>query len=109
MAIESLSSKDRTIILQCMKAVAVRIEEWEMHSRLGICREELDAKIAQWPDIDDRDHQSSCFLAINNSLNEICHGLSADEWTNLIDVTLDEVRESYREWLRIQNIRGGIR
>jgi hypothetical protein len=109
MAIESLSAKDQTIILRCMQAVGVLIEEWEMHSRLGVCREELDAQIAQWPAIDDRDNQSNAFLAVNNSLNEICHGISLDEWTNLIDATLDEVRETYREWLRIQNARGGIR
>ena len=99
MAIESVSAKDRTIILQCMKDIGARIEEWEMNSHLGIRREELDAQIAHRPNIDGRGHQSNSFLPTNNSLNEICHGLSTDECTNLIDATLDDVRETYREWL----------
>jgi hypothetical protein len=92
-----------------MKAVSALIDQSETHTRLGVTREELQTVIAQWPDIDDRDQKSNGFLAIHNSLNEICHGLGVDEWVNLVDASLNEVKETYRNWLRIQNTRGGIR
>jgi hypothetical protein len=36
MAIENLSAREQHIILQCMKATAAEIDDWEKHSRLGI-------------------------------------------------------------------------
>ena len=109
MAIQSLVANDQAIILQSMQAVSVLIDRLEMHSRLGVTREELQLVIAQWPNIDDRDQQSIGFLAVHNSLNEICHGLAVGDWANLVHASPDEVRATYRNWLKIQDICGGIR
>jgi hypothetical protein len=107
MAIELLNARKKAIILQCMKAVAGVIDEWEMHTRLGLTKGELQAVIDQWPSIDDRNGFAG-FLAINNSLNEICHGLRAEEWAGLIDAEPDKVKSTYQHWLALQNVSGGI-
>jgi len=109
MAMEKLSLRDQKIIVQCMSAVSLLIDEWETHSRLGISRDRLQTLIAEWPNLDDRIEDSDEFLAVNNCLNEVCNGLSIDEWFNLVDASPDEVREAYKNWLALQNTRGGIR
>src|SRR5882762_5924112 len=67
----------KAIVLQCMKAIAdgPEIEDWEFHTRLGIVRPTLRRVISLWPGIDDGSDDSDEFLAINNCLNEICHGV----------------------------------
>jgi hypothetical protein len=82
MAIEFLSTKDQDIVLRCMKSTASFIDDCEKHTRLGIEGDELERLIKQWPDIDDRDQTGSGFLAINNCMNEVCHGfrIAVSEW-----------------------------
>ena len=109
MAIESLSPREQEIILQCMKAVSKLIDEWELNARLGISSAELGAVIEQWPAIDDSKPDSNASLAINNSLNEISHGLRIEEWCGLIDAMPDEVRRTYRNWLEKAGSCGGVR
>lgn len=109
MTIESLTERDQRIVLQSMKVALKLIDEWEMHSRLGFTRETLTSVIAQWPKIDDSDQNSDGFLAINNSLNEACHGLAIDDWDKWFDASLAEVRQTYQKWLDKSGTRGGIR
>jgi hypothetical protein len=111
MAIESLSTKERYVVLQCMRATAAHVDDWEKHSRLGIGADELQQAIARWPSIDDRDEASVGFLAINNSMNEVCHGfqLPSVEWSTWFDTTIDEVESTYRKWLALKQAHGGIR
>jgi len=77
MAFKELSPSEKAIVLQCMKAIAdgPEIEDWEFHTRLGIVRPTLRRVISLWPEIDDGSDDSDEFLAINNCLNEICHGV----------------------------------
>jgi len=77
MAFKELSPSEKAIVLQCMKAIAdgPEIEDWEFHTRLGIVRPTLRRVISLWPGIDDGSDDSDEFLAINNCLNEICHGV----------------------------------
>jgi hypothetical protein len=58
MAIESCSAKEQYSVLQCMKATAAHVDDWEKHSRLGIEADDLQQVIARWPSIDDRDEAS---------------------------------------------------
>jgi len=105
MAIEFLSTKDQEIVLRCMKSVTSFIDDSEKHTRLGIEGDELERLIKRWPDIDDRDQAGSGFLAINSSLNEVCHGfrIAASEWGNWFDTptegglhSLEHLAESNR-------------
>ncbi|UWZ85338.1 hypothetical protein [Occallatibacter riparius] len=94
-----------------MKAAAAHIHESEKHARLGLEPHELQDQIARWPNIDDHAENSIGFLAINNCLNEISHGLrlSAQEWDRWFDTPLDEIESTYDNWLRLKGTRGGIR
>jgi hypothetical protein len=111
MAIEGLSAKERDIVLRCIKATAAHIDDWEKHSRLGLQADDLRSVIARWPTINDQDKDDNDFLAINNCMNEVCHGFSigSAEWSNWFDTPMSEVEVTYRKWLALKGISGGIR
>jgi hypothetical protein len=111
MAFESLTSKEQEIVLRCLKATTGYIDDCEKHSRLGLEPDELQGVIERWPHIDDSTDGSNGFLAINNCLNEVCHGfrIHPDDWNNWFDVTESEIKVVYEKWLRLRGLRGGIR
>ncbi len=100
MSLARLSDSDRQIILQCLKAILNgRFLEGEFHARLGIEPEELEQIVAAYPDINDSDDSSKEVLAINNCLNEVCHGISFSEreWSQCFTVSKPEIKEAYRK------------
>jgi len=114
MAFAELSPSEQQIVLQCMKAIAdgSEIEDWEFQTRLGIVRPSLRRIISLWPAIDDSSETSDEFLAINNCLNEVCHGVKipASEWQKWFAQPIDEIIKTYYKWLRLQGLAsGGIR
>ena len=112
MAFEKLSPEDQEIVLRCMRATAAHVEDWEKHPRLGLQPEELKLIIEQWPRIDDADESGNGFLAINNCLNEVCHGLhiAPDEWSRWFDTPEEDIRSTYKTWLSLRRLSsGGIR
>ena len=66
--------------------------------------EELDEIIAEYPNIDDSDDNSNATLAINNCLNEVCHGIrfSDEDWKQWFDVNKSEVEEVYWKWAKLR-------
>ena len=101
MSLAKLSDSDRQIILQCLNAILKgNFLEGEFHTRLGIEREELEHVVAAYSQIDDSDDNSNAALAINNCLNEVCHGIrfSNREWSRWFSVNRSEVDEVYRRW-----------
>ena len=111
MAIERLSAEERDIVLRCMKAAASHIDDWEKHSRLGLGANALQQVIARWPNINDRDEGGNEFLAINNSMNEVCYGFSIEsaEWGNWFDTPMIDIESVYRKWLGLTGTTGGVR
>jgi len=112
MAFEKLSAKDQEIVLRCMRATAAHVEDWEKHSRLGLEADELKVVIDQWPKIDDAVESGNGFLAINNCLNEVCHGfhIEPDEWSSWFDTSEAEIKSTYKTWLSLRGLpSGGIR
>jgi hypothetical protein len=112
MAFEKLSAKDQEIELRCMRATVAHVEDWEKHSRLGLGSGELKVIIDQWPAIDDADESGNGFLAINNCLNEVCHGfrIEPNEWSNWFDTSEVEIKSTYKRWLSLRGLSsGGIR
>jgi hypothetical protein len=110
MAFEKLKTKEQEIVLRCMKASAAHIDDWEKHSRLGLTSEELKGVIAEWPSIDDSDENGPGFLAINNCLNEVCHGfqIAPGEWSIWFNTPMADVESTYRKWVSL-SVLGGIR
>ena len=111
MAFKQLSLGEQEIVLRCMKAADESIDDWEKHSRLELGPAEFRAVIANWPHIDDSKENGDGFLAINNCLNEVCYGfrIAPDDWTNFFNGPMSEVESTYRRWLELKGISGGIR
>jgi hypothetical protein len=111
MAFEALTAREQDIVLRCLKATAAHVDDSEKHSRLGLEPDELKRIITAWPHIDDASEDGSGFLAINNSLNEVCHGFRIDpeQWNNWFETPKQEIAALYRKWLRIRGVSGGIR
>ena len=114
MTFKELSRGEKEIVLQCMKAIADRpeIEDWEFRTRLGIARPTLRRIISVWPEIDDGSDNSDEFLAINNCLNEVCHGvrIPPTEWGKWFAQSRGEIKQTYAKWLRLRaGSSGGIR
>lgn len=93
-----------------MKAASAYIEDWEKHARLGLLASELQQEIARWPVIDDSAEAGNGSLAINNCMNEVCHGIRipAEEWNRWFDTPISEVKATYQKWLGSKETHGGI-
>jgi hypothetical protein len=114
MAFEDLTLTEKRTVLQCMQAISdgPHIDDSEFHTRLGIDRPTLKRIILKWPNIDDCEDSSDEFLAINNCLNEVCHGLriSATEWPKWFEQSVEEIRRTYKKWWNLRGASsGGVR
>src|SRR5258708_33988397 len=113
MAVKQLWSREHLVVLQCREAIADSdaIGDWEFQTRLGIARPVLRKIISSWPEIDDGSKNSDGFLAVNNCLNEVCHGVNwaESEWQNWFTEPKDVVKRTYKNWLRLAgSLSGGI-
>lgn len=111
MRLSKLSAKEQEIVLQSMKATAAHVDDWEKHSRLGLETAELELQIARWPNIDDSRENSNGFLAINNCLNEVCHGfrIAPEAWDHWFEWPISDIESTYKKWLAVTVTPGGIR
>jgi hypothetical protein len=110
MAFEKLDEREQKTIVQAMKLILTEekyIGEREFRSRIGITRDELRQVIAEWPHLKDEDDTDSKdnpdlvrVLAINNSLNEVLHGVGVSDadWEKWFDEPKEEVKRIYRTW-----------
>jgi hypothetical protein len=96
-----LSEPEKRIIRECMVAIleASFIDDWEFGTRIGVSREELRA-ILSHPELDCYSREEGVQLAINNSMNELLHGvrISPAEWSNWLPVSRKEVLRTYEKW-----------
>lgn len=93
-------------------SATAHVEDWEKHSRLGLAPDELKVIIDQWPTIDDADESGNGFFAVNNCLNEVCHGfrIEPSEWSNWFDTSEADIKSTYKTWLSLRGLSsGGIR
>ncbi len=101
MSVVKLSDKEKEIVLQSLNAILKGgFLEGEFHSRLGIDQEQLEQVVVAYPNLDDLDDSSTVALAINNCLNEVCHGInfSPKQWSQWFEVRRSDVEEVYRKW-----------
>jgi phage FluMu gp28-like protein len=105
MYFSQLNEQEQQIILACMKAVLEDDElKFEHHSRLGIDEKKLKEIIEKFPNINDFDEDSNETLAINNCLNEICHGIRFTESQRQKYFAYDreKIREVYKKWAELR-------
>lgn len=113
MYFSKLAAREKEIVHQCMNAILNSgFLFGEFHPRMGISEKTLEHVIAKFPGIDDADDESDETLAINNSLNEICHGLAFtdEEWQKWFTVEKKYVVKTYKKWRRLRGWQtGGIK
>ena len=102
MALRHLSDEQRDTIRQAV--IAVRdggyVPRDDIYARIGVSLDAMNAFMNAWPEIDDRDDESDATLIINNSLNEICHGVDVPnrDWARWFSVPREAVKQTYRTW-----------
>ena len=99
MTLASLSADEREVVRRSL-AATFHYFDFDFQTRLGIEPEEMNSLLAAWPAVDDSDDDSAPCLAINNSLNDLLHGIgiSDAEALELVGVNRDEMWRVYRKW-----------
>ena len=110
MAFEKLSHPDQNVILSCLCAIAhgpFINDDWELQTRLGVHRSTLYKMIDIWPEIDDSADDSDETLAINNAMNEVCHGIrfSDADWCTWFKVDRNTIQAVYKRWSQFRGER----
>jgi hypothetical protein len=99
MAMISLNPEEREVIRRTMDAT-FRYFEFDFHARLGVSPETMRALLSVWPSIDDTHDDSDACVAINNSLNDLLHGvgISDENAVEFVGVGREEMLRVYRKW-----------
>jgi hypothetical protein len=99
MALASLTPEEREVVRRTMEAT-FRYFDFDFQTRLGITPEAMRALLDIWPDIDDANDGSNACLAVNNSLNDLLHGVGIGEADAeaLVGTTLAEMHRVYSKW-----------
>jgi len=104
MAFSSLSEAEKETVHQCLTAILNGrfIEDWEFSTRLGLDRDALRRILGSWPQLDDT-AEGPVRLAINNCMNEVCHGvnISPAEWDTWFTVPYEDVKVTYFKWAKL--------
>ena len=101
MPVADLSQSDQQVLRWCVGFIlrGGRFDLEQAMVRLGVSGAELAGMEREWPP-DDRVEDGRAFVAINNVLNEVCHGPdrpSEQEW-DCAGVTRDRVLALYQCW-----------
>ena len=104
MPLHDLTGHERDMVRRCFVDILQggRFDLAQADVRLGATVEELQAYEREWPP-DDSDAAAASFVAINNVLNEICHGPDRPrdaQWASVLGATPEELRATYTKWAR---------
>jgi hypothetical protein len=99
MALASLTPEEREVVRRTMQA-AFRYFDFDFQTRLGIEPDAMRSLLAAWPIVDDTNDDSNACLAVNNSFNDLLHGvgISEAEALELVGVSRAEMGRVYRKW-----------
>jgi hypothetical protein len=78
MTLAALDPAEREIVRKAMQAM-FRFFDEDFGSRLGVTEEVMRRLLEDWPNIDDKNDESDGCLAVNNSLNDLLHGIGISE------------------------------
>ena len=105
MYLSKLSEQEQEVVIQCMKAILNGdFLKHEFQTRLGISEMELKEVLVSFPDIDDSDDDSRVTRALNNCMNEVCHGIRfrSAEWEKWFTFERDLAIEVYEKWTQLR-------
>jgi hypothetical protein len=99
MALASLAPEEREVIRRALQST-FQFFDFDFHARLGVTPEAMQALLHSWPTVDDTNDDSTACLAINNSLNDLLHGVGVSETDaiRLIGVDRAEIQRVYNKW-----------
>jgi len=104
MAFSSLNKTEKETVHQCLEVIlnGGYIDDWEFSTRLGFDRESLKQILSLWPQLDDS-ADGLVRLAINNCMNEVCHGIDIlpVDWKTRFTVSRDDVKATYFKWAKL--------
>ena len=102
MSLATLNHDDVALIGQVLRALAAGdiVEEFEFSARIGVQLVDLREMVLRWPAWDDADDKSAECLVINNTLNDLLHGigLSERQCIEMLGVGRNELLRVYRVW-----------
>ena len=99
-----LTESEKSIVRDCIAFIldSGRFDlEGDCETLIGITEQELRDVFARWPLLSDWEINGKDFLAVNNCLNEVCHGSdspSKELWSKHFSSPLDEMVRIYRKW-----------
>jgi hypothetical protein len=102
MPLAALNQNDVALIGRALHALAAGdvVSKFEFGARIGVEMADFREMLTRWPAWDDADDSSAECLAINNTLNDLLHGigLSEHQCIELLGVGRDELLRVYRAW-----------
>ncbi len=100
MTLDTLTLDERAVVRRLLAATFEFFDDVDFHLRLGIESAKMHALLADWKNIDDSSDKSDACLAINNSLNDLLHGvgISESQALALAGVSKPEIDRIYRKW-----------
>jgi hypothetical protein len=99
MTLAALAPEEREVVRLTMQAT-FRYFDSDFQTRLGVSMEAMQALLDGWPRINDEIIGSDASLAINNSFNDLLHGvgISEDEAKEYVGVGRAEMQRVYCKW-----------
>jgi hypothetical protein len=102
MPLDALNQNDLALLGRVLGLMAKGdiIEEFEFGARIGVELPAFQEMISKWPAWDDTNDRSPECLAINNTLNDLLHGIGLSErrCTEMLGVGKEELLGLYRKW-----------
>jgi hypothetical protein len=99
MSIKALTDVEREVVHRAIRATFHFFDE-DFQTRIGISPDAMNSLLRQWPNIDDSSDTTYASIAINNSLNDLLHGVCINELDALemVGVNRVEMQRIYAKW-----------
>jgi len=102
MPLAALNEKDVALLGRALQLMATGdiLQEFEFGARIGVELPEFREMLSRWPAWNDADDRSPDCLAINNTLNDLLHGvgLAEHQCIEMLGVSKEELLGVYRRW-----------
>ncbi len=98
MPLTSLSAAEREVIRRAITAT-FEYFDWDFQTRLGVYPDTMRQLLSAWPSVDDTP-ETDAFLAINNAMNDLIHGVGISDAKafEVTGVDRAERRRIYIKW-----------